>query len=175
MARKAWSSSSETILSDCGSMPGVDQTREAVEVTLGVARHRGVAGIGGRRRDVALQPADGAPAFARAFIDSAAVDAQQVAGLVLLRLDAEHALLPAAEHLREGRGAQALPVLEVVALVQLQRRVVVHHHPRRAVRSGRQRARALALERDQLEQARFERLVDLLLDLRLQRGLVRPA
>src|SRR6185503_6646679 len=150
----------------------VDERREPVEIALGGGRRRRVAGIGRRRRDIALRSGDHGPAVARALVSTAAIDAQQVAGLVLLRLDAEHAFLPPAEHLGEGRGAQALPVLEVVTLVQLQRRVVVHHHARRAFLPGRQRARALALERGDLEQPGLEGLVDLLLDLLLQRGLV---
>ena len=125
----------------------VDLRGEPVEVALAPARRRGVAGLGGRRRDVALRAGDRAPALARALVGRAAVDAQQVAGLVLLRLHADHALFAAAEHLGQGRRAQAFPVLEVVALFQPQRGVVVHDDARRAALRRGQRARALALER----------------------------
>ena len=84
-----------------------------------------------RRR--AARPATALQRVARALVDRAAVDAQQVAGLVLLRLDADHAAsrVPPSTWARRRR-AQAFPVLEVVALVQPQRRVVVHE--RRAAR-----------------------------------------
>ena len=178
IARSACSSSSVDDLVGLrvdARRPDVDHRGEPVEVALRAGRGRGVARLGGRRRDVAPRRRDRGPALARALVGAAAVDAQQVAGLVLLRLHAEHALLAAAEHLGEGRRAQAFPVLEVVALAQPQGGVVVDEHALGAVLRGGQRARAQALERGELEQAGLEALVDLLLHLRLERGLVGSA
>jgi hypothetical protein len=153
--------------------PDFDDGGEPVEVALGVRRCRGIARVRGRRRNVARRGGESDPRVARALVGAAAVDAQQVAGLVLLRLDAEHAALLPAQHLRQARRAQALPVLEVVALAQPQGGVEVHQDALGpALRRG-QRARPLALERGELEQAGLEALVDAALHVALQRGFVR--
>src|SRR4029450_2274612 len=126
MAWRAWSSSSEITWSSWGATPGGGMSTRAA------GRAGGLLGGGGRRRlaggrgfgDAGRRDFGALPAAVRPFVSRAAVHPDLVARLGLPSLDAVNALLGGAEHLRQRAWAQACPVSEVVALTQLELRVV---------------------------------------------------